>query len=105
MPLAYHWSMKRVQTMVQLTDELLDELDKEAARRGCSRSAVVRTAIVEHLAAASEAARVRAYVEGYRRIPQGAVDEWGDLAAQLERENRAMSRRLDAEEDAAGLTW
>ena len=94
-----------MQTMVQLTDELLEELDREAARRGCSRSAVVRTAIVEHLAVASEAARVKAYVDGYRRIPQGDVGEWGDLSAQVERESRAMSRRLAAEEEAAGLTW
>ena len=74
--------------MIQLNEELLEALDREASRRGCSRSAVVRAAIEEHLAADAEAAKVRAYIEGYRRFPQGDVDEWGDLQAQLDRENR-----------------
>ena len=35
----YDWPMGRVQTIVQLTDELVELLDREAARRGVSRLA------------------------------------------------------------------
>jgi len=97
--------MKRVQAMVQLNDELVANLDREAAQRGCSRSVIVREAISEHLAASTERARVREYVDGYRRVPQGASDEWGDVQADLGRRRLATARRLDAEEEAAGQRW
>lgn len=91
--------------MVQLTDEMLGQLDHEAGRRGCSRSAVVRDAIAEYLSSTVEHEQVRRYVEGYRGLPQGAVDEWGDLAKVLERATAETARRLDAEDAAAGLSW
>jgi len=97
--------MARVQTMVQLNAELLGQLDREATRRSCSRSAIIREAVVEHLAAVGVAERVQRYVEGYRRIPQGATDEWGEVAADLRQARHDIARRLDAEEDAAGLSW
>jgi Ribbon-helix-helix protein, copG family len=37
----YDCPMGRVQTIVQLTDELVELLDREAARRGVSRSALI----------------------------------------------------------------
>jgi hypothetical protein len=97
--------MARTQTMVQLTDELVAELDREAARLGSSRSALIRDAVVTYLAQHSEAEKIRRYVEGYRRFPPGEPDEWGDLEAQADREHRVLSRRLEDEERAAGLEW
>ena len=70
--------------MVQLTDDLVELLDREAGRRGLSRSALIREAIQSHLAEAREAEISRQIVEGYTRMPQGGeydVDEWGDLGA------------------------
>jgi Arc/MetJ-type ribon-helix-helix transcriptional regulator len=91
--------------MVQLTEELVAALDGEAARTGTSRSALIREAVEEWLAAHSEAALVARYVEGYRTIPQGTPDEWGDLAASGERRRHEVARRLDEEESARGLEW
>lgn len=36
--------------------------------------------------------------DGYRRIPPGVPDEWGDLEAVADRSFREVSQRLDAEE-------
>lgn len=94
--------MSRKETLVQLTDELLRALDSEAARQGKSRSAVVREAVTKYLAESSEAEISRQIVDGYTRIPPGTPDEWGDLEAQLDSNRRAMQRRLDEEEKAAG---
>ena len=70
-----------------------------------SRSALIRDVLERHLRERSHAEKVRRYVEGYRRHPPGDVDEWGDLAAQAERDGHEMARRLDAEEEEAGLSW
>jgi Ribbon-helix-helix protein, copG family len=90
--------MARTQTMVQLSDDLLTSLDREAARIGCSRSALIRQAVEARLAASSEADATRTYVEGYRRSPQHDSSE-------DERRRHDVARRLDAEEDEAGLSW
>jgi hypothetical protein len=95
----------RVQTIVQLTDDLVEQLDEEAARRGCSPSALIREAVIAHLASSSERAAVQRYVEGYRRFPPGDKDEWGDLAGELDRAASETLRRLDAEEQAADQRW
>lgn len=93
--------------MVQLTDELVEELDREAERTGVSRSALIRDVLERHLREHSHAEKVRRYVEGYRLHPPGDadVDEWGDVWAQSERARHEMAQRLDAEEDAAELSW
>ncbi|MFN2470195.1 MAG: ribbon-helix-helix domain-containing protein [Gaiellaceae bacterium] len=67
--------MARQQTLVQLTDGLLAALDERAARTGRSRSALIRDAIDQYLAAGDAAAVDRAIVEGYRRMPP-ADDGW-----------------------------
>jgi predicted DNA-binding protein len=83
----------RKQTLVQLTDELVDLLDREAARRGKSRSAVIREAIEAHLHDEIEADIGRQIAEGYRRIPETEEElEWADIAT-----DEAMAR-LDEEE-------
>ncbi len=71
--------MARKQTLVQLSEELLELLDREAARRSVSRSALIREAIEQHLDAERRAEIGRQIVEGYRRIPQTEEElEWAD---------------------------
>lgn len=55
--------------MVQLTEELLAELDARAARDGVSRSHLIRQAVTELLAADRHAQQVRAFEEAYRAHP------------------------------------
>jgi metal-responsive CopG/Arc/MetJ family transcriptional regulator len=69
----------RTQTLVQLTDELIERLDRHRARDGRSRSEVVREAIERYLDADREAEIDRQIVESYTRVPQ--EDIWGDWGA------------------------
>ena len=94
--------MARTQTMVQLSDELLESLDALAARRAVSRSALIREFVVAGLQQSTASAIGERIAEGYRRVPQAEPDEWGDLAADLDRHNEELLARLDAEERAAG---
>jgi predicted DNA-binding protein len=68
----------RTQTLVQLSDEMLDRLDRYRARDGRSRSEVIREAVDRYLAADREAEIDRKIVDGYTRAPQTDDD---DLAA------------------------
>jgi Arc/MetJ-type ribon-helix-helix transcriptional regulator len=61
--------MARTQTLVQLTDELLADLDARRAREGRSRSELIREAVERYLADDHEAAIDRAIVDGYTRVP------------------------------------
>lgn len=94
--------MARTQTIVQMNDELLALLDREAARRGMSRSALIRDAVAAYLADAAEAEVTRQIVEGYRRVPPGLPDGWGDLESLADHSTLETMQRLDAEERAAG---
>jgi hypothetical protein len=96
-------AVPRTQTLVQLTDDLLRELDLEAARRGVSRSALIREAVAAFLAERRELVLGQQIVEGYRRVPQATPDEWGDLDGQANASTLETLRRLDAEERGAGL--
>jgi metal-responsive CopG/Arc/MetJ family transcriptional regulator len=71
--------MARTQTLVQLTDELLEKLDRCRERDGRSRSAVIREAIEHYLASDREAEIDRMIAEGYERIPPREI--WGDEVA------------------------
>jgi metal-responsive CopG/Arc/MetJ family transcriptional regulator len=62
--------MARTQTLVQLSDELLAQLDERATREGRSRSEVIREAVAIHLAGDREADTDRRIVDGYARQPQ-----------------------------------
>lgn len=97
--------MARKQTIVQLSDEMIELLDAEAARTGESRSSLIRKAVDAYLTDARARALTRRLVEGYTAIPQGAIDEWGDLRQVGRTATRRTLKRLDAEEDAAGLRW
>lgn len=66
------------QTLVQLTDELVEALDRRAMLQGVSRSKVVRDLLGAALSAGAE--HDRALLAGYTRMPQSdASDAWGDL--------------------------
>ncbi len=88
--------------MVQLSRELVDLLDREAARRGVSRSALIRGVLEESLADEREAAVGRRIAEGYARIPPATPDAWGDLAAMTDEAAGDLLQRLDAEERESG---
>lgn len=98
----YRRAMARTQTMVQLSDELIELLDTVATRRGTSRSALVRELVVDGLREEREAATGARIVAGYRRIPQTEPDEWGDPAASANVAAEELLVRLDAEERAGG---
>lgn len=97
--------MARTQTMVQLTDRLLDLLDRRASRQGVSRSQVIREAVEAYLSGDVEADIDRQIVEGYTRLPQGGEhdqDEWGDLGRMVDALAIETFRALGAEERADG---
>lgn len=74
--------MARAQTLVQLSDTLLVALDQRAAKRGISRSQLIREAIEAHLADDLEAEISRQIVEGYTRIPDDReFDAWANASA------------------------
>ena len=64
--------MARTQTLVQLSDELLAQLDTRAAREGRNRSDLIREALSDYLAADRQAEIDRLIVEAYTRQPQTA---------------------------------
>ncbi|HYU59909.1 MAG TPA: ribbon-helix-helix protein, CopG family [Solirubrobacterales bacterium] len=73
--------MARKQTLVQLTDELVELLDREASRTGKSRSALIREAIEAHLHDEAEAEIDRRIIEGYRRVPETEEEmRWAELS-------------------------
>jgi len=74
----------RTQTLVQLTEKLLQRLDERAAREGRSRSALIRDAIEEYLYDEAKARIDREIIEGYERIP--TTDEEMEIAEASARE-------------------
>ena len=94
--------MARTQTMVQLNDDLLESLDEVAARRGISRSALIRELVIDGLQGSGAAAVGERIADGYRRMPQALPDEWGDPVATGDIATEELLVRLDAEERAAG---
>ena len=100
--LGSHPVAARTQTLVQLTRELVDLLDRRAVARGMSRSALIRELLERALEDDHAADVSRRMVEGYRRAPQQtARDAWGDLDAWSETNVRRNLAALSAEEDEA----
>lgn len=62
--------MGRRQTLVQLSDELLAQLDAQVAREHRPRSELIREALAAYLAADRETEIDRRIVEAYTRSPQ-----------------------------------
>ncbi len=73
--------MPRRETLVQLSDELVGALDELSAKRGTNRSALIRNVLENFVSSEDEKEKDRRLVEGYKRIPPDAPDEWGDLVA------------------------
>ncbi len=86
--------MARIQTLVQLSEQLLAQLDARAAREGRNRSELIRTAVVDYLAADRAADIDRRIVEAYTRQPQ-TIDELA-FAALATRTMLAVSEPWDA---------
>lgn len=81
-PSATIWSVPRTQTLVQLSDELLQRLDERAAREGRSRSALIREAIEAYLHDEERARIDREIQEGYERIPTTEEEmRWAEASA------------------------
>ncbi len=88
--------------MVQLTDELVEMLDREAGRRAMSRSALIREILTAHFADGFEGRLTQRIVEGYRRVPPASPDEWGLVQETTDVATRELLQRLDAEERREG---
>jgi predicted transcriptional regulator len=70
-----------MQTLVQLTDELLARLDSRSARERRSRSDLIREAVEQYLADGAEGEIDRAIAEGYARQPAEDLGaEWAARA-------------------------
>ncbi len=102
MSYGYARAVARTQTMVQLSDDLIVELDRVAAERGVSRSALIRGALADYLAAVRAADVGRQIVAGYARIPPSTPDSWGEPTGLGEAGERDVLARLELEEDDAG---
>jgi len=94
--------MARTQTMVQLNEDLLDVLDRAAARRGASRSLLIRELLWEGLRRERDGLIGERIAAGYRRVPQDEPDDWGDPAAGVDISTGELLRRLDSEEERDG---
>lgn len=93
---------ERTQTLVQLNEELLRLLDRRAASRGVSRSALIRELLERGLERDHADAISARMVDGYRRAPQQiARDEWGDLDRWTDANVRRNLAALAAEETEA----
>jgi metal-responsive CopG/Arc/MetJ family transcriptional regulator len=75
-------TVSRTQTLVQLTEKLLQRLDERAAREGRSRSALIRDAIEAYLYDEDKARIDREIIEGYERIPENEEEmRWAEESA------------------------
>src|SRR3954463_1710565 len=72
--------MARTGTRVELSNEMLEQLDRYRERDGRSRSAVIRAAIEQYLADERKAEIDRLILDGYRRMPQQDVGGSGSGA-------------------------
>lgn len=73
-------AMKKTQTLVQLTSELLAALDETAVRTGRSRSDIIREAIEEYLDDIMSGGIDKQIIRGYRKRPQ-REDPWAEAMA------------------------
>jgi predicted transcriptional regulator len=88
--------------MVQLSDDLLEVLDRAANRRGASRSALIRELLWHGLAEDHHVLVGERIAAGYRRVPPGEPDDWGDVGTGIDTSTEEVLSRLDAEEREHG---
>ena len=91
--------------MVQLTDELVAELDEEAERTGVSRSALIRACSSATSGNAAMPRRSAATSRATAGTRPETSTSGATLAAQADRDGHELARRLAAEEEEAGLSW
>ena len=83
----------RKETLVQLTTELIERLDRRAEAVGVSRSRLIRDLLESVLDEQAEEELAAQMTAGYRRVPQSdGRDAWGDL----DQWSEVMSRRSRA---------
>lgn len=70
----------RTQTMVQLTDDMVRQLDQRAARAGVSRSALIREAITAFLTEEDRQHAIERFHKAYAEKPETAEDLEAALA-------------------------
>ncbi|MGI8729342.1 MAG: ribbon-helix-helix domain-containing protein [Solirubrobacteraceae bacterium] len=93
--------MARTQTLVQLTDDLVETLDRRAAVLNVSRSALIRDLLTEALGSQRSDELSRRMIEGYRDMPQDTgEDAWGDLDEWTQANARRNMAALRAEEQS-----
>lgn len=95
------------QLALRLDDEQVRELDRIVIAWDdiANRSEAVRLAVAEFIERRRRLDIDRQIVEGYKRIPQGEVDRWGDLGEQLAGHARELARRLDLEDGRWNAAW
>jgi predicted transcriptional regulator len=69
----YHMVMSRKQVLVQLDDDMVQRLDRLAARSNVSRSELIRRGARAVLEAAELADQEVALIDAYRRQPQDPI--------------------------------
>jgi len=70
-------------TMVHLSEEMIESLDKRASIDSVSRSQVIRDAVAGHLQADRAAELADQVRSAYEAQPLDTPDEWGDLQSFL----------------------
>lgn len=88
--------------MVQLTEDLVQDLDAEASRRGLSRSALIREALNSYMDEVRSKDVGRAIVDGYQAYPPHTPDEWSTVESFGDVAVLELAQRLDAEERSEG---
>lgn len=88
------------QIALRLPQALVDALDAIVVADPAlpTRSAALQRAVSEFVTARGKTAVDAAIVAGYRQVPPGACDEWGDPDAAALRAALANAARLDAED-------
>ncbi len=93
--------------MVQLSEDQITRLDVEAARKGVSRSSVVRSAVDISLRSRFDQAVADKYAQSYAdgtfgSDAWGSIDEWHTAAAKNRVEHSA---RKPSDQASQGDTW
>jgi len=66
-----------------MPEDLVYALDTLSEKQERSRSSLIREAAAQYIAGADEAEKVRQYIEGYEKYPEGEEEEaWAEMSAQ-----------------------